>query len=99
MRPVLPDTSAGMCAACGMLEMAEQLQGYERELYVDSAIRIIRETEQKYGNWNMEEDGILRGGRGSYHSTEPQEGSSLIFGDYYFVEAMLRLMGKYLPIW
>lgn len=99
VRPVLPDTSAGMCAACGMLEMAEQLQGYERELYVDSAIRIIRETEQKYGNWNMEEDGILRGGRGSYHSSEPQEGSSLIFGDYYFVEAMLRLMGKYLPIW
>ena len=97
--PFLPDTSAGVCAACGMLELAQQLEGYEKEFYVECAADILKAVEKKYADWNMEEDGLLGGGRGAYHSGEPQEGRSLIFGDYYFVEAVLRLAGKHLAIW
>lgn len=97
--PFLPDTSAGVCAACGMLEIADQLNGYEKKLYVESAIKIMKAIEQKFGNWNMEEDGLLMGSRGSYHSNEPIEGKSIIFGEYYYVEAILRLVEKYFPIW
>lgn len=98
-KPFLSDTSAGVCAACGILEIADQLNGTERDFYIDSAVNIVRETEKRYGNWNMEEDGLLNGGRGSYHSGEPEEGRPMIFGDYYFVEAILRLMERYLPVW
>ena len=97
--PFLPDTSAGVCAACGMLEIAEQLNEYEAEFYIGSALNILKATEQKYADWNPETDGIIRGGRGSYHSDEPEEGRTFIFGEYYFTEGILRLMNKYLPIW
>ena len=97
--PFLPDTSAGVCAACGMLEMAEQLTGSERNFYVECAVDLLRAAEKQYADWNMEEDGLLTGSRGAYHSSEPEEGRSFIFGDYYFVEGVLRLAGKHLSIW
>jgi unsaturated chondroitin disaccharide hydrolase len=82
-----------------MLEIADQLNENEKELYVESAINIMKAIEQRYGNWDTEQDGLLMGGRGSYHSKEPNEGKSLIFGEYYYVEAILRLVGKSLSIW
>lgn len=97
--PFLPDTSAGICAACGMLELAEQLPVFERDFYADCALDITKASIKQWGNWKMDEDGLLEGSRGSYHSAEPSEGRSLIFGDYYFVEAILRLAGKHLSIW
>lgn len=99
MEPFLPDTSACACAACGLLELAEQLEDFEREFYVESAVNILKAIAEKYANWDLDQDGVLNGGRGAYHSDEPREGRSLIFGDYFFVEALLRLNGKYLSIW
>lgn len=98
-QPFLTDTSAGACAVCGMLEIAEQLESYEREFYIESAINILKAIEKDYGNWNMEQDGLLDGARGSYHCNEPQEGSSFIFGEYYYVEAILRVAEKHISIW
>lgn len=97
--PFFPDTSAGVCAACGMLELAEQLEESERNFYVECAVDLIKAAEKQYADWNMESDGLLGGSRGAYHSGEPQEGRSFIFGDYYFVEAVLRLVGKHISIW
>lgn len=98
--PFLPDTSAGVCAACGMLEIVDQLKNdNEKELYIESALNIVKAIEHRYGNWDMEQDGLLMGGRGSYHSQEPTEGRSIIFGEYYYVEAILRLAEKHVSIW
>jgi unsaturated chondroitin disaccharide hydrolase len=95
--PVCYDTTAGVCAACGLLEIAGHVSEYEKPLYIRSAIKILQATERKYCNWNPEEDSIVSGGTGAYHS-EIKE-IPIIYGDYFFIEAVLRLMDKDIFIW
>ncbi|MCO7124666.1 glycoside hydrolase family 88 protein [Sporolactobacillus shoreicorticis] len=96
--PVMWDTTAGTCAACGMLEIAKHVPDFEKDLYGDAAIRILKAIEEKYANWDDDEDGIIDYGTGSYHD-EKWTHVPIIYGDYYFVEAILRLQNHDFLLW
>ncbi len=97
--PVKHDSTAAMCAACGMLEIAEHAGEYEKALYAQSAVKILRACEPAFCDWNPEEDGIVGHGCGSYHGTGADADAPIIYGDYFLTEAILRLLGKHFPIW
>lgn len=84
------DTSAGACAACGMLELASHLEGEEAAKYIDAAASIIKSTYENYGNWDNDSDGLIRGGTFNCPAGLGID-VSLIYGDYYFVEGLDRL--------
>ncbi|NVN75488.1 glycosyl hydrolase family 88 [Enterococcus avium] len=96
--PVMIDTSAGMCAACGLLEISKHVDEYEKALYIDAAINILQATEEKYAIWDTEKDGLIDYSTGSYHEEKWTE-VPIIYADYYFVEAILRLLDKDFLIW
>lgn len=96
--PVMIDTSAGMCAACGFLEIAKHVGEYEKQLYIDAAINILKATEAKYAIWDDEKDGLIDYATGSYHEEAWTE-VPIIYSDYYFVEAILRILDKSFLIW
>lgn len=96
--PVMIDTSAGMCAACGLLEISKYVDEYEKALYIDAAINILQATEEKYAIWDTEKDGLIDFSTGSYHEEKWTE-VPIIYADYYFVEAILRLLDKDFLIW
>ncbi|MEQ7303474.1 glycoside hydrolase family 88 protein [Enterococcus avium] len=96
--PVMIDTSAGMCAACGLLEISKHVDEYEKALYIDAAINILQATEEKYAIWDTEKDGLIDYSTGSYHEEKWTE-MPIIYADYYFVEAILRLLDKDFLIW
>ena len=97
--PVKIDTSAGMCAACGMLEIAKHVGEHEKALYVRAAVNTLKACTDAYANWNPDQDGLMGMGTGHYHGNEDQFHVPLIYGDYFFVEAVLRLTGKDFLIW
>ncbi|MGX7417366.1 glycoside hydrolase family 88 protein [Carnobacterium gallinarum] len=92
------DTSAGTCAACGLLEIAEYVNESDAVLYRQVAEKILRNTEEKHGNWNLEEDGMIENGSHSYHQVAETH-IPLVYGDYFFVEGILRLQNKAFDIW
>lgn len=98
--PLKYDSTAGMITACGLLELAEHVGEHERKLYVEAAIRILKAGDAKFNNWDPEVDSIVDGGTFFYHD---KDGSNtevpIIYGDYYFIEAILRLKEKSLFIW
>ena len=96
--PVYWDTTAGMCAACGLLEIAEHVPELEKEFYTDAALKLLQAADERYCNWNPDEDSILAMGSGSY-ATEHDRHVPIIYGDYYLVEAVLRLMDKDILLW
>lgn len=96
--PVKWDTTAGVCAACGMLEIANSVPELEKEFYINSALNILKAIEEKYCNWNIEEDSIVDYGTGSYF-TEHDTHKPIIYGDYFLIEAILRLSDKDFLIW
>lgn len=96
--PVIYDTTAGVCAACGMLEIAKAVSEYERPLYVNAALNVLKAIDEKFCNWDPEADSIVSHGTSAYHSEDGRH-IPIIYGDYFFTEAILRLLGKDFLIW
>ncbi len=95
--PVYYDTTAAAIAACGMLEIAEHAGEFEKELYIKSAEKMLDALDKKWCDYDTNTDGILDGGSVSYHTKNHHE--KIIYGDYFYVEAILRLMNKDFLIW
>ncbi|MHA7964012.1 glycoside hydrolase family 88 protein [Paenibacillus sp. CAU 1782] len=97
--PVAWDTTAGVCAACGLLQIAEAVDELEKPLYRNAAIHILKATDRRFCNWDNEVDSIVANGTGSYHGRNGDYEEPIIYGDYFFIEAVLRLKGKAFLIW
>jgi unsaturated chondroitin disaccharide hydrolase len=97
--PVKYDSTAAMIASCGLLEIACHVGEYEKPFYTGAALNILRSGERAFADWNTETDGIIGGGTGSYHGGPDDTEVPIIYGDYFFIEAILRLLGKDFLIW
>lgn len=92
------DTSAGLCAACGLMEIAEHVEEEEKQLYLTYAKQIVKTIADKYCDWNLERDSIVQQCKIDYHSTKSKH-TDLIYADYFLAEAVLRLMEKDIFFW
>jgi len=97
-KPVYWDVSAGLCAACGLLEIAEHVEEQEKRLYRAHAERIVKAVSERCCDWNPENDSIVQNCKVDYHSTGDQQ-TDLIYADYFMAEAVLRLAEKDFLIW
>ncbi len=102
--PVYYDSTAGVCAACGLIELSKILPENEGGMYMNAAINFLRAISEAFGNYDEENDFIVGFGSKRYPVpgtfTEQQAGVhiSIIYGDYFFAEALLKLMGSdFLP--
>lgn len=95
--PVYHDTSAGTCAACGMLELAKIVPEYEKKLYVSGAMRMLCAIEKDYCDFDPETDVLVKNGCEAYH--DGLQDLPLIYGDYYFIEALYKLRGGKELLW
>lgn len=96
--PQATDTSAGAIAACGLLEIADQVPADEQTLYRHAATQLLHNSLQRYGDLDPAHDGILTGATTAFHDQRGQD-VNLIYGDYYLVEGLLRLLGKDFLLW
>lgn len=96
-KPVIYDTSAGLCAACGLLEIEKWVPELEKPLYHQAAVKLVQAVADQYLDLNPATDGIVTGATPAYHDQLHEV--RLIYSDFYFVEALLRLLGKDFLIW
>jgi unsaturated chondroitin disaccharide hydrolase len=96
--PVYYDTTAGVCAACGLLELSEHVNPLEKDLYVKSAVRCLKAVTERFCQWDPEKDSILNYGSARY-DRESDRQVPIIYGDYFLVEGILRLLDKDFLIW
>ncbi len=87
------DSSAAACAASGLLEIAGCLPEAEGRLYRESAEAILESLAANYAMFHLPEyQGVLRGATGN-KNTNMAVDVSLIYGDYFFVEAVAKRRG------
>lgn len=91
------DSTAAAIASCGLIELAKLQEGGERGNYLDAALKMLKALEKNSFNWNEDEDNFLTKCTGAYHDKEHE--FSIIYGDYYFLEALMKLADKELFIW
>ncbi|NBK25762.1 MAG: glycosyl hydrolase family 88 [Spirochaetia bacterium] len=97
-QPVRYDSTAAMIIACGLLELSKIGHVSEARYYRDQAIALIKAADEKFCNWNPEEDGMLGFGTAAYHSNRWNE-VPIIYGDFFLIEAVLKILGKDFLIW
>nr|WP_169082411.1 glycoside hydrolase family 88 protein [Paenibacillus sp. PL91]MBC9200760.1 glycoside hydrolase family 88 protein [Paenibacillus sp. PL91] len=87
------DTSAAACAASGLIELSEALPEIQGRPYREAAERILLSLTRSYGTWDRpEHEAILLSGTGNKPAGS-NVNVSLIYGDYYYIEAVAKLMG------
>lgn len=96
--PDYKDTTAGAIAACGLLEIAEHVPQLEKKLYDSAAIKLLMALETHYCNWDIDHDAILSHGTEAYHDPARKH-IDIIYGDYFFLEAVARLDGMKPFLW
>lgn len=87
------DSSAAACTASGLLELSMLLENQtEKSYYYESALAILKGLYENYSDFSDQQDAILTKGTVSYpvnkHVNVP-----IIYGDYYFVEALAKVLG------
>jgi len=97
--PVKYDSTAAMIGACGLLEIASHVGEYEQKLYRGAAFKLLTTVEKAFADWNAETDGIIGKGTAAYHGKPDDTEVPIIYGDYFFTEAALRLLEKDFLIW
>ena len=99
--PVMYDTTAGVCAACGMIELAKALPENEGGMYMHAAVNILRAIEANFADYNPDRDDMITHGTVRYPIKPEQQRVvhiSIIYADYFFTEALLKLLGEeFLP--
>mgnify|MGYP001191706817 CR=1 FL=1 len=93
------DTSAGAIAAASFLEIASLVPEEESLYYRSLAERMIESLYENYSTKNEpEQEGLLKEATG-HKPAGSNINVSLIYGDYYFAEAVARLLGKTVIYW
>lgn len=98
------DSTAGVVTACGLIDIA----GYIREKnalkaqkYMKAAIKLLKTTDEKFCNYNPETDCLVEMGTERYPLNKDMSGVHIpiIYGDFFFAEALTKLRGSSFCIW
>jgi unsaturated chondroitin disaccharide hydrolase len=90
------DNIAGAVAACGLQELAA-LTG--EEAWKHSARRLADGLLEHCADWGGERCGILTHCTASYHDDGAGRHTNITYGDYFLVEALMKLLGKDPDLW
>lgn len=91
------DSSAAAIAACGMLELCHHLEEKEKEPYFQAAMKLLYWLGNHRSNWSTETDNIIEKCSAAFHDSSHE--FAIIYGDYYFIEAIWKLTKEELFIW
>ncbi len=94
--PRLKDDTAAAIAACGMIEIARAAGTYEKRIYIDAALKLLKVLEQR-SDWSEDSDAIVQNGSAAYHAASHHH--PIIYGDYFFIEAAFKLKNNDLYLW
>lgn len=95
------DSSAAAIAVCGMLEMNHNLSDDDpdKKVYQGACANILRSLMENYtSKQHKQGDPILYHGVYSWHSGKGVDEGN-IWGDYFYMEALLRQLKEWNPYW
>lgn len=99
-QPVEPfwcDDTAAAIAACGLIEISRQVGELEQELYFNAALKLLKALYENHCDFTGENDCILQKCSAAYHKKEHE--LPIIYGDYFFMEALFKLKGSDFFLW
>lgn len=91
---IYKDSSAAAIAASGLLLLSRLVEDDEKACYVNAATKMVESLYNNYTDWDGDEALINKGNVAFHTKEEGQLETSLIYGDYFFLEALVQLNGS-----
>ncbi len=92
------EDSCGACViAGGLLEIAKHVPELEKDMYVNAAVKILKAIAETRADWGKDCDAIVKNCTSAYHS--PEHHFTMVYADYYFIEALYKLTGTGILLW
>ncbi|MBQ9756529.1 MAG: glycoside hydrolase family 88 protein [Clostridia bacterium] len=91
------DSSAGAISACGLIELAKILGEEKGEKYLNGGLNIIKTLTEKCADFTDNDDCVIQLNKASYNGTSDQQ--TVIYADFFYAEALLKLKGSNFFIW
>ena len=92
------EDSCGACViAGGPLELAKFLPEAGREALTEPAFRILKAIADTRADWTGDCDAIVQGCSAAYHADRHH--FTMVYADYYFLEALYKLTGADIHMW
>lgn len=95
--PMIEDSTAAAIAACGLIEISKVVGEGEKALYLEAAMKLVRTLAEKRCDFTEGEEAMVLKGTEAYHSDGHH--MTIIYGDYFFMEAVNKLRGSDLQLW
>ncbi len=99
--PALEDSTAAAIASCGLIQLSKALAALgdnsSAERYEGAALRLLRTLSEERLDLTLDHDNLLTHCSSAYFNG--QHHISIIYGDYFFLEAILTLHGSDFNIW
>lgn len=95
--PYLIDTTASGLAASALIEIANHVDENEKDIYLKSAVSLLEVLVDQYTDWTDEIDNIVTHSSSRYF--EDTHHYAIIYGDFFFMEAIFKLNHNSLKMW
>lgn len=100
--PVYYDSTAGTIFACAFIELSKILPEEEGGMYMNAALKTLQAMEKAFSNWDDDKDYVIGYGSVRYPHTEGIKALChipIVYADYYFAEALIKLRGSDFLTW
>ena len=94
------EDSCGACViACGLLELANEsgIIPEKRDRYLASALKILSVIDEARADWSENCDSIVLNCSAAYHN--PKHHFTMVYADFFFIEAILKLKNNDYFMW
>jgi unsaturated chondroitin disaccharide hydrolase len=92
------EDSCGACViAGGLLEVARYVSDLEKDMYIRAAVKILKAIDETRADWSNDCDAIVQKCSGAYH--DKKHHFTMVYADYFFIEALYKLVGTGILIW
>ena len=93
------DNIAAACASCGLMELSKHVGKEDGEKYTKAALRMLKALDSRCSDWSQDSFGILQKCTASYHDDGAGRHVNIVYGDYFFTEAICKLRGTDPMLW
>ena len=95
--PAWEDSCAACVIAGGLLEVARHVTAPEKEMYVRTAVKLLKAIADTRADFSRGCDAIVQNCTGAYHSDAHH--FTMVYADYFFIEALYKLTGTGILLW
>ena len=95
--PCYEDSTAACIASCGLIELSKAVTGEESEYFLTGALDMLKALTDTRVAFNADTDNLVNYCTASYHAKEHH--FSIIYGDFFFMEAIFKLKGSDFIVW